>query len=329
MNRIKYCIIFIILIITGCSSSILVNNKDFFYMDTYINIKIYSNNKQLVDNVYEEIDNIYHEYHNLTDRYHEYDNLVNIYYINNKLELNKPIEIDKRLYNLIKYGKEFYEESNGLVNIALGNVIDIWKSYRDNNNGIPTEEELINSNNISINDIELLNNNQIIKKSNISLDLGAIAKGYVTEIVGQYLEEKGLNKYLINAGGNVKVGDHYQDNKYKIGIENPLNGVDIYKVIKGNNIAVVTSGGYERFYEYNNQRYHHIIDPNTLFPPNYMLSVTVICYDSALGDSLSTMLFLMPIEEGIDYINSLDKVEAIWFDLDEQIHYSKGFDQYE
>jgi len=148
-------------------------------------------------------------------------------------------------------------------------------------------------------------------------------------LFGNYLKEQGFNKFLIYAGGNVLVGDHYKNDVYKIGIENPTKSGDIYKIVKSNNMAVVTSGGYERFYEYEGNIYHHIIDPNTLMPPNYMKSVTVITNDSALGDALSTTLFLMSIEEGKEYIKQFNNVEAIWYTNDNTIIKSDGFDKYE
>jgi thiamine biosynthesis lipoprotein len=299
-------------------------------MDTYINVKVYTNDKELASKALKEVDNIYKEYHQLTDRYNAYDNIINLYYINHSLEINEEITIDKKLYDVIKYGFDYYNESNGLLNIALGNVIDIWKMYRDGiKEGIPTIDELKNSGSISINDLVLGSNNTVSKKSNISLDLGAFAKGYTTELAGKYLESIGIDKYIINAGGNVKVGNHYNNDKYKIGIERPTDTADVYKIVKGNNISVITSGGYERFYEYKGIKYHHIIGASTLFPPQYMLSVTVITNDSARGDAMSTMLFLMPIDKGLEYVNSHNDIEALWYGVDNKVYYSKGFDKYE
>ena len=109
------------------------------------------------------------------------------------------------------------------------------------------------------------------------------------------------------------------NSNYKIGIEDPNNKNDIFKVLKGNNISVVTSGGYERYYEYEDKKYHHIISPKTLYPTDYMKSVTIITKDSALADMLSTYLFLIDIEDGKDYINKLENVEAIWYTNDDKI----------
>ncbi|MDD2435258.1 MAG: FAD:protein FMN transferase [Bacilli bacterium] len=299
--------------------------KNLFYMDTYINIKLYTNSQSKADKVFKEVEKIYQDYHQLTDRYGEDGG---VYYINHNDNPEEIITVDPILYNMIEHGINWYHQSKGLLNINLGNVIDIWKGYRDSKEGVPSLDELKKSGSIDIGDIELLGNNQI-RNNHPNLDLGAIAKGYTTEVVGDHLEKNGIDKYIINAGGNVLVGNHYDNQKYKIGIESPIQPGDIYEVVHGNNISVVTSGSYERYYEYDGKRYHHIINPNTLMPSEYMQSVTVITEDSGLADTLSTILFLMPIEEGQAFLKKLGNVEAIWFTNDGKTIKSEGFNQYE
>ena len=303
-------------------------DKNFFYMDTYINVKIFTKNKQVAESALKHIDTIYKDYHQLSDRYNSYDNINNIYYINNNNDKSKSILLDKRLYDLIKYGKEWYYESNGIKNINIGNVIDVWKEYRANKNGVPTYQELLNSGSINIEDIVLEDNNYILN-NHPNIDLGSVAKGYATNEVGKYLKSVNINKFIINAGGNVLVGDHYNDDAYKIGIQNPEDGSSIYQVIKGNNIAVVTSGGYERYYTYNGIEYNHIINPKTLFPANNFKSVTVVTDNSAKADGLSLVLFVLSLEEGKEFIKKYDNVEVIWYLNDGTIVKSEGFSKYE
>lgn len=330
MKRIIYFLITIVML-SGCNIKDKVYSRDLSYMDTFINIKVYSDNDKLVEKAMNEIDKMYQEYDELCNRYQERDGIINIKYINEKLEIDKEQVIDKRLYDILKYSKSYYEQTNGLFNIALGNVLDVWKKYRDGEKvGIPTLDELKQSGSIDLSTLVLLDNNTIKKTSNISIDLGGIAKGYVTEIAGDYLESIGLNKYLITAGtSSIKAGKHYNNGKYRIGLIDPKDTSNQYKVLIGNNISITTSGSYERYYEYQGVRYHHIIDPNTLFPTNRMLSVTVITNDAALGEVLSKTLFLMPISEGMNYIKSFDGVEAIWYGADGEITTSIGMKDYE
>lgn len=297
----------------------------FFYMDTYIYVKIYDVNEKKATKILKDVENIYREYHELTDRYNEYKNIKNLYYIKNNKSNDEYITINKKLYNIIDYGIKWNKKTDGLIDISMGDIIDVWKKYRENKNGVPTKDELTNNNNFII-----LKNNNKIKNNHPNIDLGCIAKGYTTKIVGEYLKQNKINKFLINAGGNVLVGDNYKKENYSIGIEDPNSEIkDIFKVVSGNNISVVTSGGYERFYTYNNKKYHHIINPKTYYPVDNMKSVTVITKDSSLGDILSTYLFLISIEDGVKYINNLDGVEAIWYDNNDTIITSKGFDKYE
>lgn len=332
----KYSIILLLTLIILSALSIINNSQinqlkiyesNLFYMDTYINIKIWHNNNQEATQILSEIDQIYNHYHQLSDRYNPYPNRINLYTIANNTSQEEYLTIEQDLYDLLVYGKEWYQKSKGLLNINLGNVIDVWKKYREADFGIPTIEELQNSGSTNIEEIVLANNT--IKNTHPNIDLGSISKGYATKKVGEYLQAKNIKHYLINAGGNVLVGEKYPNKKFNIGIENPNPEGGIFKTIQGNNIAVITSGGYERNYIYNNTLYHHIINPNTYMPENHMKSVTVITQDSSLGDALSTILFLMTIEEGQAYLKSFPNVQAIWYTNDDQIITTKGISKYE
>lgn len=302
------------------------HSKNIMKMDTYISIKLYSKNKK-VDKILNDVESIYNKYDILADAYTKYDNVINVYYLNNVLEVNKEVIISKELADLIQYGIDVYNNTNGLVNIAMGNVTGVWKKYINEGTEVPSEKEL-NNLNININDI-VLEGNKFLKKSDVKLDLGAIAKGYVTEEVGNYLESKKIDKYLINAGGNVKVGKSYKDGKYVIGIENPNDTNKMYKKINVENKSVVTSGDYQRYYEVNGIRYNHIINPKTRFPANNVKSVTVICDNSKDADMYSTYLFLLSLEEALNYVNNKDNLEAVFYVNEDNIITSKGFSSYE
>lgn len=292
-------------------------------MDTYINIKVYSNNKN-IDEILDNCENIYKSYHELTDRYNSYGDLVNLYYINNN-KSDKEFVVDSKLYDLISYAYSFSKETDGLFNINLGGVIDVWKKYRENLNGVPSNSELKKA--LMDDDIVLLEDNKI-KNNDINIDLGAVSKGYTTGLVGEYLKSEGIYYFLINAGGNVLAGESYGKDFYKIGVQSPNKDGGIVSVINGFDISVVTSGGYERNYEYDGKLYHHIISPRTLYPTSYMKSVTVVCEDSGLADMLSTTLFLMDIDSGKEFIKKYD-AEAVWVDNNDNIIKSEGFYKYE
>jgi len=298
--------------------------KNLYYMDTYIYVKIYEKSSEKAEVILNEVEQIYREYHELTDRYNHYDGIFNIYDIHNNTLEDETLTLDQKLYDILEFAYNWHKKYYKL-NIEMGDIIDVWKKYRDTSIGIPTLEELNSASNYV--ELVLLDDNQILNNQT-NLDLGSVAKGYATEKVGEYLESIGVEQYLINAGGNVKVGKAYNKDYYKIGVQSPSVDGNLLTVVKGNNISVVTSGDYERNYTYNGKEYHHIIDPDTLFPSEYMKSVTVICKDSSLGDVLSTILFLMSVEDGQEFIKNSD-VEAIWYTNDNQIIRSEGFSSYE
>ena len=295
-----------------------------FYMDTYIQLKFDTKKRtNEVKKIKEEVTKIYQDYHELADRYTEYGH--NVYYLIHNTSEEEVITVDPKLYELLSYGETAYQESNGLLDINMGCVIDKWKYYRELKEGIPTDEELESCN--SVNRLVLLGENQVLN-NHPNIDLGAIAKGYATEKVKEYFESVGITSYIINAGGNVVVGTPQNKDYYQVGIEDPNDG-SVFKVLKVTNQAVVTSGGYERFYEYEGHKYHHIIDPNTNYPSEYMKSVTIITDDSASADQLSTTLFLMSIEEGKAYIERYPNVEVIWYSNDDEIIMTEGVKKYE
>jgi len=298
--------------------------KNYFYLDTYISVKLYSNKTQKeVDEIFDEIDYLYSEYHKLTDKYNNYDGIVNIYYLNEILNDNEEIEIDAKLSNLINEGIKYHEITEGYINIASSNLIDVWKSYIDKKEGVPTLEEL-NNVNINISDISL-NNNIYSKKNGIKIDLGSFAKGYITELVGNYLEDIGIDKYLIDAGGNIKVGNNYKKDNYLIGIQNPINTNEIFTKLNVNNLSIVTSGDYQRYYEYEGVRYNHIINPYTKYPSSNFKSVTVVSKNSFLADIYSTYLFLIDLEKGLEIVNNNEDIEAIWYIDKDNIVKSNNF----
>lgn len=285
--------------------------RGYFYFDTYINVKVNTvKTEKEMNDIFNDIDYLYDSYHKLTDAFDSYDGIVNVYYLNNNLNNNESIEIDTRLANIIKTGIDFYDITDGLFNVAAGNLTIKWKEFIDSCDKLPNMEELnVNTN---INDIKLDGNNYS-KSNDIKLDLGGIAKGYVTELVGRYLEENDIHSYIINAGGNVMVGKAYNKDTFLVGITNPDNKDDMFTKVKVNNLSIVTSGSYQRYCTLDGINYNHIINPITKYPSNYMKSVTVVSKSSMMADIYSTYLFLLPVEDGLKIVNNTPDIEAIWY----------------
>lgn len=284
-------------------------------MDTYINVKIYDVTLDEANNAFNEVDKIYKYYELMTNAY---DENSEIYKINTSKD--KKIKVSNDLLDILNMGNKWYDKSNGQFNINMGNVIKAWKKARE-------EGKLPKKLDYKISKLKI--KDDYIINDNVNLDLGAIAKGYATEKVGDKLEELNISNYLVNAGGNVLLGRHPTKQNFTVGIEDPKKQGEIYNTVLGNNISVVTSGGYERFYELDGKKYHHIIDPKTKYPAENMLSCTVISKSSALADILSTTLFLLTPDEAIDLIEKIDDAEAILYVSKDKILRSSGFNKYE
>lgn len=298
-------------------------SKNYFYMDTYINIKINTiKSKAEMDSIFEDIDYLYSSYNKLSDRYNEYDNIKNIYYLNEILNDGEQVQIDSRLSDIISLGIEYYDKTNGLFNIASGNLTIVWKNFIDTCDILPSTKDL--DINVDINDI-VLEDNYYTKYNGVKLDLGGITKGYVTELVGNYLEDNGIYSYIINAGGNVKVGKAYNKEFYVVGITDPDNTKEIFTKVNVNNKSIVTSGNYQRYCVLEDKIYSHIIDPKLKYPSSYMKSVTVISDSSIIGDIYSTYLYMLPVEEGLKKVNSISDIDAIWYISLDNIVRSDGF----
>ncbi|MBE6623016.1 MAG: FAD:protein FMN transferase [Ruminococcaceae bacterium] len=311
------------------------------YFDTATTITGYEESKEEFDRVSGEILKLLSEYHKLYTIYHRFEGLENLCTINDLQNgAHRTVSVDSRITDMLLYSKDMYDVTNGKFNIAMGSVLSIWHTYRTCGLADPSQAQLPPKDKLTeaakhtdIKDvlIDAENNTVYLQDPEMTLDVGAVAKGYAVEMAAKYLEEQGISGYVINVGGNVRtVGTKPNGESWLAGIENPSPDSDIpyvaYLNLSGE--SLVTSGSYQRFYTVDGINYHHIIDPETLMPAKGYLSVSVLCCDSALGDALSTALFCMPYDSGISLVESLDGVEALWIMADGSQKYSSGFDKY-
>ncbi len=289
-----------------------------------------------VDLIYDNLE----EYHQLFDIYHNYDGMNNMKTINDQAGI-APVKVDQKIIDLLLFSKEVYDITDGKVNAAYGAVLKIWHDHRDAGIDDPDKATLPDMDQLEEASKHTDFHQVILDEKNMTvylpdpemrLDVGAIAKGYATEQVGRLAEGNGMVSGLISVGGNVRsigVKGDSSSTPWKVGIQNPIeqDGADIRKIIL-TNASLVTSGIYERYYIVGGEKYHHIIDPETLFPAEYYLSITILCADSGLADALSTSVFNMPFEQGLALIERMPDTEALWVFHDGQIKTSSHFDDY-
>ena len=156
------------------------------------------------------------------------------------------------------------------------------------------------------------------------IGLGGIAKGYGVDRAMRVIMKRGIRHALVNAGGDLKALGRDRGQPWEVAVRNPRQREQILAVLPVSNVCVVTSGDYERFFEHEGKRYHHILDPRTGYPSQGCISATVTAPDAAFADALATALCVLGPKQGLELVESLPRVEAILVDLDGKVHVSKG-----
>lgn len=304
--------------------------------DTATRIIGYANSKEEFREYVQLIHDELEIYHQLYDIYNDYEGINNIKTINDNAGV-QPVKVDQRIIDLLIFARDAYEMSEGRMNVALGAVLRIWHDYREEGTEDPESAEVppmeilkaaaehVDINNMIIDEAE---GTVYLADPEMSLDVGGIAKGYAVEQVSRYIMEQGFTDGLISVGGNVRCFGRKGDTgePWSVGIRNPERGGEDLYTVQITDRSLVTSGDYIRYYTVDGKRYHHIIDPETLMPAAYFTAVTIICEESGMADALSTMIYNMPYEQGLEYIEGLPETEAVWVFTDGSKKYSSGFE---
>jgi len=308
--------------------------------DTVTTVVGYTETEEEFNNYMEQIHSRMLELHKLYDKYNDYEGINNIKTINDNAGV-KPVKVSKDIIDLILFSKNLYEEVGTETNIAMGAVLNIWHVYRDEaelnpaDAKIPPMEDLLAANEHTDLDkviVDVENSTVYLDDPLMSLDVGAVAKGYATEVVIQEVMKSGFTSGIISAGGNVRAFGIPKDgirDRWGIGIQNPDSAIgksdeSILETVFLTDASVVTSGDYQRFYVVGDKTLHHLIDPKTLMPGDYFRAVSVVTEHSGRADFLSTTVFLLPYEEGRALVETIDGVEAMWIFKDDKIEATEG-----
>ena len=237
---------------------------------------------------------------------------------------------------MLAQAKEVYALTNGRTNVAMGRLLTLWHDARTAAEADPAAaylpdkaalEEAAAHRNIDDLILDEEAGTVYYADPELQLDVGSIGKGYAVEQVARAAEARGLTSALISVGGNLRAIGHKPDGRaWTGGVENPWGGQDILAALElPEGASLVTSGDYQRYFELDGVRYHHLIDPETRYPAAYFDSVTVLCSDSGLADGLSTGLFCMSLADGQSLVERLDGVEALWASPDGSVVTSSGW----
>ncbi|MGG5325099.1 thiamine biosynthesis lipoprotein [Enterococcus pernyi] len=331
-----FVLLLCLLTIAGCSTDQTTEGKqenntsllsdpytdEQFLLGTYVRIRIYDEGKEDVlkpafDRVKELGDKI-----TINQSGSEVDEI-------NQQAGIKPVKVSDDVYRLLKRAYEYSEDSHGGFDMAIGPITQLWRIGFDDARK-PSQAEidealkLVDYHKVQFNDEA---KTVYLQEKGMILDLGAIAKGFITDEVVKVLKDHDVTTAIVDLGGNVYVLGHSprgEDQDWTVGIQDPnLARGTILGSIKERNKTLVTSGIYERYLEVDGVKYHHLFDPKTGYPfDNDIAGVTIITDQSIDGDGLSTAVFAMGVKDGLAYIEDKlnDGTEAIFVTKDDKVY---------
>lgn len=244
----------------------------------------------------------------------------------------KSVALSPDTFFVIEKALQFSQRSGGAFDITVEPLVKAWAVNTDNPRIPPREEIDRLKASIDFRDVLLYEDKSaaMLKNKGQAVDLGAIAKGYAGDEALRIYRENGIKSAYVNLGGNVVVlGSKPDGSPWKIGIQDPRGSIGEYMGIATvADKAVVTSGDYQRYFESNGTRYHHIIDPETGYPADSgLISATVITELSIDADALSTAAFVLGPKEGMELIGAMEGVEAIFITRDKKVHITPGLNE--
>ena len=332
-----FSVLILIIMLVGCSNENEVNtskttstttvndtipaSKEFFAMDTYMEVDAYGDNgEKAVAKAEKEVNKL--------------DSILSTGKSTSeisKLNKNKKQVVSADTMSLIKESVKISKETNGAFNPTIYPLMELW-GFTTKNYYVPKDNEikpLLNHMDIDNIKIDESKNEVSFKDSNMKIDLGAIAKGYTSSKIIDIFKDNNIKSGMVTLGGNVQVlGKKPDGSLWKVGIQNPISESEYLGVLQTSDKAVITSGGYERNFTKNGKTYHHILDPSNGYPANNGLtSVTIISSDGTLADALSTSLFVMGKDKAIDfYKKSNYNFDFILYTSDNKLIISDGIE---
>lgn len=310
-----------VLILMGCSSEKQLNyiSDSNMKFGTVINIKLYDyNDSSFFEKVWAEM-----------------DRMENLYSTNiatsdvskfNAHQSTEPLSVSPEIIEMVTIAQTYSELSNGQFDITIEPLVKAWDILAENPR-VP-DAALIEESQLHINYKNLIvdkANHTLAKKDPmLKIDLGAIAKGYAADQLAKLIKANGIQRAILNLGGNIfAVGSKGDDTPWSIGIQDPYEPTgESFGLIKTSDMSIVTSGSYERYFEQDGKRYHHILNPETGYPSdNELVAVTIISKESVVGDCLSTSAFSLGLEAGMSLIENQKGISAIFVTKDKSVYF--------
>lgn len=319
----------ITIILSACSNNNTSQEFDemtTFAMDTIMSFTLETSELYDTQEVFINVENQIRQFENLFSWRIENSD---IYSINNSQAMDYASVSDDTI-EILEIANIMSEETDGAFSVTISPLVDLW-GFGDEEK-VPQYEDIENV--LEFIDwrgvyIDNENNSVALAQDNMSLDLGAIAKGFVAEKITDYLQDIGVENGHFSLGGNIStIGLKNDGSRWKIAIQNPLDANNHLGIIEASDVFIVTSGGYQRYFVEDGITYHHILDCSTGYPSDSgLLSVTIICNDGTVADVLSTAFFVMGLDKSLEYLQNNDYVEVIFVTEDGEVVATSGADE--
>lgn len=349
MKKTKWLwILLVCFILAGCKSESTISkgevrfDRESFVLDTIVQFSVWTNDtlqEEQAKDILAQAEQLCRYYENLMSKSIEKSDVYRLNHAN-----GEEIVISQETAYLIEQSLEFSKKSEGHFDITILPVKELW-DFKSDSPTVPTKEQIdreltkVSYQNIVLGEhtTQEIDGKQIPARrikllNNAMIDLGGIAKGYIADKLAEMMKAQGVKKGIINLGGNIlMIGEKEKGKPWRVGIQNP-DGVQNSYIGSVSIVdqSVVTSGVYERYFEKDGKMYHHILNPFLGKPvENDLLSVTILSDLSMEGDALSTTCFVLGLEKGMELIESMDNVEAVFITSDKKLHVTGGISKYD
>lgn len=313
MKKRVFTLFIVLSMLCGCSS-LKNSSQDFFAMDTFMNISVWSSSKSDADTILSDAQKKVNELSNRLSRQISSSSIAKLNSAN-----GEPVTLDDDAYNALKQAVELAKFTNGAFDPTTAVLSDLWGIGTDSPT-VPSDEQITETlTHVGYENIVFLEDNQVKLLNGAQVDLGGIGKGYTTDLVTEDIS----TPILASLGGNIGAygeNPNSDNGLWSIGLADPDNNSSYIASVRIKDLSIVTSGDYERYFEQDGIRYHHIFDPKTGYPAqNELRAVTVIDRNSTRADALTTALFVMGLDEGIKFCKN-NNINAVFITKEHKIY---------
>lgn len=302
------------------SGELTAFTRDYLVMDTIVSITIYAEAEVDTNSIFQAVLLEIERLESILSAHKPSSDVAKIDAAAGK----NPVAVNNETLEVVAKALEYAELTNDAFDITLAPVLrlyDFHQQKRPSRNQLANALVMVDWRKVELNATA---GTVFLAEENMQLDLGGIAKGYIVDRAADLVQEHNIEYAVINAGGDIRVlGPKPDDTPWRIGIKDPDNPQGLFGIVEINGGSIVTSGDYERFFEVEGVRYHHIIDPYTGLPADSLRSVTVIAPTAELADILSTAVFVLG-EAGIELVEQLDGVEVVIWNSAGEVTWSSG-----